>query len=191
MAIEQIAYTTTLQDGCFEIRDYPERITAQITLNGDRKTTTRLGFNFLAAYIHGQNSLSQRVAMTAPVTQLAFGETITKKINAPTTQNRNTEAWTIQFAMPRKYTLETLPTPNSSRVHLVKLPRSRFASIRFSGLAHEQDILLNTELLKKFNIKHHIHSIGPASLAHYASPWTPWFMRRNEVLMPIGNQSAR
>ena len=30
-----------------------------------------------------------------------------------------------------------------------------------------------------------LRAIGPASLAQYDPPWTLWFMRRNEVMLPV------
>jgi hypothetical protein len=33
----------------------------------------------------------------------------------------------------------------------------------------------------------HWQAIGAPSLAQYDPPWTLWFLRRNEVMIPIAN----
>jgi hypothetical protein len=36
-----------------------------------------------------------------------------------------------------------------------------------------------------------LHAIGSPSLAQYDPPWTFWFLRRNELMIPIArNESA-
>jgi effector-binding domain-containing protein len=122
----------------------------------------------LAAYIFGGNGRRQSIAMTAPVAQTPAAG-----------------AWTVRFTMPRAYALNALPKPNDPRVRLTALPAGRFAVIRFSGLASKGDVAARTRQLAAFAQSRHLTTTGPASLAQYDPPWTPWFMRRNEVMLPI------
>jgi hypothetical protein len=87
--------------------------------------------------------------------------------------------------MPRGYTLATLPAPKDERVHLKAAPPSRLAVARFSGLAGESDVRDQTSRLEAFIARHHLRALGPPSLARYDPPWTPWFMRRNEVWISV------
>jgi len=88
--------------------------------------------------------------------------------------------------MPSSYTLETLPTPNDARVRLVPVPPQRFAVVRFSGLAQPGDVERRTASLRTFLERRQLRiTTGPVSLARYDPPWTPWFMRRNEVWIAI------
>jgi hypothetical protein len=41
--------------------------------------------------------------------------------------------------------------------------------------------------LEKLVGTHHLQAIGPVSLAQYNPPWTLWFMRRNEVMIPVAS----
>ena len=148
------------------------------------------GFRLLAGYIFGGNVRKQSIAMTTPVVQAkAGGESIA--MTAPVTQIAAGSGWVIRFMMPAGYTLDTLPTPNDPKVHLVTLPPTRFAVVRFSGLAGEDSITEKTAELTAFIASHQLRAIGTASLARYDPPWTPWFMRRNEVMVPLAVATAR
>jgi len=117
------------------------------------------------------------------------GETIA--MTAPVIQTGNNDAWTVRFIMPRAYTLAMLPVPNDPRVRLLALPPSRYAVIRFSGLAGEDDISRSTTALVAFGAARGLRVTGPALLARYNPPWTPWFMRRNEIMLPVAIDTLR
>jgi hypothetical protein len=184
MAVPEPTYAVTLREGDFEIRDYPPEIVAQVTVSGDQDAAANAGFRLLAGYIFGANTRRQSIAMTAPVVQSRDGgEKI--PMTAPVTQTVRDGAWTVRFIMPPQYTLDTLPTPKDSRVTLAAQPAARVAVVRFSGLAYEHDVQARTDELYAFIAAHHWRAIGPPTLARYNPPWTPWFMRRNEVMVPL------
>ena len=184
MATEEPEFKLVLQDGAFEVRDYPALIVAEVSVAGERSEAVSAGFRLLAAYIFGGNTRRQSIAMTAPVIQAPPpGESI--PMTAPVTQLGTTDAWVVRFVMPKGYSLETLPTPNDPKVQLKALPPGRFAVVRFSGLAHEPDIEQNTSALNGFIAAQHLLAVGPPALARYNPPWTLWFLRRNEVMIPL------
>ena len=184
MATEEPPYTASLRDGDFEVREYPALIAAEVTVTGERSEAISAGFRLLAGYIFGGNTKKQSIAMTAPVTQAA---TESEKIamTAPVTQSGGESGWTVRFIMPQGYTLETLPTPNDTKVKLVLLAPARVAVVKFSGLAKEPDIIEQTELLNAFITQQKLTPTGPATLARYDPPWTLWFLRRNEIMIPV------
>jgi hypothetical protein len=183
MAIEEPAFKTVLKDGNFEVRDYPSLVVAEVTVSGGQKEAASKGFRLLAGYIFGGNKRRQSIAMTAPVAQEPSSEKIA--MTAPVTQIANAGTWIVRFTMPSAYTLETLPAPNDPKVQLRRLPAERVAVLRFSGLAMKADVDAKTDELVAATKAHHLHAIGPVSLAQYNPPWTPWFMRRNEVMIPV------
>jgi len=184
MATEEPQYQATLQQGRFEVRDYPALIAAQVKVTGERGEAISAGFRLLANYIFGGNERSQSIAMTAPVVQMPSNDhTIT--LSSPVTQSEDNNAWLIRFMMPRSYSLDTLPKPNDQRVHLVTLPPSRFAVVRFSGLGKEPSIEQNTAELISYLKDHNLRAVGPPLLARYNPPWTVWFLRRNEIMLPV------
>jgi hypothetical protein len=183
MAVEEPVFKSTLSEGAFEVRDYPSVIVAEVTVEGDQKTAASKGFRLLAGYIFGGNTRRQGIAMTAPVSQAPVHEKIA--MTAPVTQMKTAGSWIVRFTMPATYTLETLPEPNDRKVQLKRLPATRFAVLRFSGVAGERSVQAKSEELRAAIASHHLRAIGPVTLAQYDPPWTPWFMRRNEVMLPV------
>jgi hypothetical protein len=181
MAVEEPAFKTVLQDGAFEIRDYPALVAAEVAVTGEQKEAASKGFRVLAGYIFGGNRRKQSIDMTVP--QELTSETIA--MTAPVTQTQTGGEWVVRFTMPSGYTLATLPQPNDARVHLRETPPARFAVIRFSGLARPDDVAAETAKLSAWVQRRHLHEMGPPSLSQYNPPWTLWFLRRNEVMIPI------
>ena len=184
MATEEPPYTPSLKDGNFEVRDYPALIAAEVSVSGDRAQASSEGFKLLAAYIFGGNTKKQSIAMTAPVVQAA-AESEKIAMTAPVMQTGQPGGWTVRFVMPRSYTLATLPTPNDARVRLVSVPAARVAVVRFSGLAGDDDIAEQTGLLNDFVARNRLDKTGRPALARYNPPWTPPFLRRNEIMVPV------
>ena len=183
LAIEEPKYTVFLHDGDCEIRDYQAAVAAEVTVVGDQHAAARKGFRLLAGYIFGGNTRRQSIPMTAPVAQERANEKIA--MTAPVTQTQANGAWKVRFTMPSVYSLATLPEPNDPKVRLMTLAPARFAVVRFSGTARKENVEANTEKLIAFAKAHHLRMIGSASLAQYNPPWTLWFLRRNEVLIPV------
>ncbi len=184
VATEEPAFVVALHDGKFEVRDYPALIAAEVSIVGSRDEASNEGFRLLADYIFGGNTRRQKIAMTAPVVQKrSTGETI--PMTAPVTQSGGPGSWVVRFIMPSTCTLETLPTPNDARVRLVPISPARYAVVRFSGLAQAADVDHSTATLRAFMDRQGLLAVSPPSLARYDPPWTPWFMRRNEVWILI------
>ncbi len=190
VATEEPPFEVSLREGAFEVRDYPAMIAAEVTVGGERGSAVNAGFRLLAGYIFGGNTRRQSIAMTAPVVQ-AQAEPETIAMTAPVIQSGGPSAWVIRFIMPRAYSLATLPAPNDARVRLTPVPASRMAVVRFSGLGREEDIKERTGELEAFVAANRLRAAGPPSLARYNPPWTPWFMRRNEVMIPLEVETGR
>jgi hypothetical protein len=187
MATEEPVYVATLQEGAFEVRDYPPAIIAEVTVSGAQREAASKGFRLLAGYIFGANNRRESIAMTAPVAQAPVGEHIgkTEPVSQSRSPNSYAEEWVVRFTMPQRYRLEQLPAPNDPQVQLRALPTTRYAALRFSGRASQADFDSRTAELKAWLPAHHLQAMGTASLAQYNPPWTLWFLRRNEVLIPV------
>jgi hypothetical protein len=183
MAIEEPKFDLVLKDGAFEVRDYAASIVAEVTVTGDQQQAARKGFGLLAGYIFGGNAKRSKIAMTAPVTNIAKGEKIA--MTAPVTQIEGKKDWLIRFSMPAKFALADLPEPNNKAVTIRRLPPARFAVLRFSGLAGETKVAeMKTKLLDIIKARN-MSPVGPSSVARYNPPWTPWILRRNEVMVAV------
>jgi hypothetical protein len=122
--------------GRVEVRRYPPRLAAAVTVAGDEEEARSAGFRKLAAYIFGENRARTEIAMTAPVAQerphQPAGEAIA--MTAPVAQAEGGPGqWTIRFFMPAKYSRDTLPAPNDPGVAIVELPEETMAVLRYSG----------------------------------------------------------
>ncbi|MEO8161487.1 MAG: heme-binding protein [Arenimonas sp.] len=185
MATQEPDFTAVLEEGPFSVRQYPALVVAEVTVTGKQDAAANAGFRLLAGYIFGGNSPGRKIAMTAPVIQQPAREGEKIAMTAPVTQTGADGRWTVRFMMPSGYTLQTLPKPNDARVRLLELAPARMAVVRFSGLANAPDVERQTALLREFIARKALRAAGPASLARYNPPWTPWFMRRNEVMIPL------
>ncbi len=169
--VEVARYETVNREGEFELRDYPSLIAAEVVRSGSRDQAVRAGFRPLASYIVASERPGEKIAMTAPVTQ--------------------TEAngsWVIRFIMPSNYSLERLPKPAGSDVTLQVLPPARRAAVRFSGWWSDELFKEKDAALRAWMSAKGLTPQGPPILAYYNDPFTPGFLRRNEVLYDVAGQ---
>jgi hypothetical protein len=182
--VEQAKYTIVESDpnNMIEIRNYTPKIIAQTEVSGDRKEAISKGFRIIADYIFGNNTSSKKVAMTAPVMQQT-SEKIA--MTAPVMQQGNGNLWKVEFVMPSDYTMETLPKPNNASVQLIDVPQKRFVVIQFSGLAGDETLQTQTDILSAYVKSHNLEALSKPVYAFYNPPWTLPFLRRNEIMIEI------
>ena len=182
-AVEKAKYTVLEKEDDFEIRQYEAQIVAETYVEGSLKDAGNDGFRRLYAYISGDNKKKQSISMTAPVGQEAGSEKIA--MTAPVNQEKKESQWRVTFIMPVEYTLETLPEPIDEHVRLLEEPGRLMAAVRYSGTWSEASYQENKSLLEEYIQKRGWTQKGAAVWARYDPPFMPWFLRRNEVLIPI------
>lgn len=202
---EQPRYEVVGRVGEAEIRRYAPQIAAEAVVEGPVETARNEGFRRVAGYIFGDNTAQASVAMTAPVVQgrEPSGKSESIAMTAPVVQARagrsesiamtspvvqqpaGAESWSIQFIMPSKYTMETLPQPNDPRVRLVEIPARTFAVVRFSGLGKADAVAQHEKALDAALAGSAWRASGEAVTWYYDPPWTVPFLRRNEVARPV------
>ena len=183
MATEEAKYTVLEREGDFELRQYQPHIVAESLVEGDFQEVGNEGFRRRYDYISGNNRKQQTIPMTAPVSQEASSEKI--PMTAPVNQEQVGGKWRISFLMPSQYTLETLPGPLDPRVQLTKVPGLLMAALSYSGTwsrgRYEEQGKRLKELIRRQGLK----IVGEPVFARYNPPFMPWFLRRNEVLIPV------
>ena len=182
-AIEEPRYTPVSKAESFEVRDYPAYLVAEVTLEGSAGDTGNAGFRILFRYITGKNRAQQKIEMTAPVSQQAAGIDI--PMTAPVTRQGGDRAYTLQFTMPAGWTLDTLPAPEDPRVRLREMPAARYAVLRFTGLWTERNYEKHLAELRSAVSKAGLEVTGEPIYSRYDPPFMPFFLRRNEIWMPI------
>lgn len=161
-------FTVSVTDGPFELRRYDSHVVAELEVDGSRGSAIRQGFQGLAGYIFGKNASSEKISMTAPVTQTA-----------------SADGWRVQFMMPRSHGIDALPRPNNDRIAIRETEPETQAVIGFSGLWSDQKLRKKTQELKAWVASKGLKTVGDPRYYFYNDPFTlPW-RRRNEVAFLI------
>jgi effector-binding domain-containing protein len=167
---EHQPYDVVEQHPDFELRRYPAHVVAETRVTGSFEGAGNASFRRLAGYIGGRNTQSRKVAMTAPVLQEAEEEA---------------GRYVVSFVMPDSFDLDAAPAPTDGAVRLRAIPAETAAALRFSGRwtqgrfdEHAQRLLAAVEAAG-------LEVDGPLRFARFDPPWTPWFLRHNEVVVPV------
>jgi hypothetical protein len=184
MALEEPAYSVIASTGNYEVRRYEPYLVAEVDVDGNFGSAGNDAFRMLAGYIFGDNVPEQKMAMTAPVESTAGTK---MAMTAPVTSRSagDTNRYTYAFVMERKYTLDTLPKPTNPEVRIVPREGRVMAVRRYSGTWSENRYRDNEDQLLAALNDNSIDVIGDPVFARYNAPFTPWFMRRNEVMVEI------
>jgi hypothetical protein len=141
-----------------EIRQYEAQTWIATDYGSDESA-----FRVLASYIFGGNREGQKVAMTAPV--------ITDE--------------KMVFILPEGITADNAPTPNGQPIELTEVPPRKLATLRFSWSTAKDRVERKTDELLSLLEDNGVATRGKPFLMRYNDPWTPPFMRRNEVAIEV------
>ena len=164
---ESAPYKTISSDGAFEIREYPEIVVATATMkNGNNNQNS--GFMSLFRYISGKNEAEQKIAMTTPVFSKTGGD-----------------LQEMSFVLPEKVAKDGAPKANNSNIAVSKRQAGRFAVYRYSGRWTEARDKKARQTLAKWAEDQSLNLTSVMEKASYDPPFTPPFLRRNEILVRI------
>jgi DNA gyrase inhibitor GyrI len=96
----------------------------------------------------------------------------------------------MSFIMPRATTEKGVPKPTGEDVTVSKIEAARFAVLRFPGGRSADNENKAIEKLKTWLKAEKITGKGDPIFAYYDPPWTPVFMRRNEVMIRIAKSDG-
>jgi hypothetical protein len=185
VGIEKAKYTVISKEGKFEIRQYQPQIIAETIVDSDFDKAGNIAFGRLFNYISGNNRTKESISMTAPVNQRGDSEKIS--MTAPVNQQKSENKWAISFLVPSKYTIKTVPEPVDPNVIIREIPAQKIAAVRYSGTWSRKRYESYKAQLEKFISDKELQIIGEAIFARYDPPFQLWFLRRNEVLIPVNN----
>jgi len=155
------------RDGDFELRDYPSLTIVETSMDGDSGTS----FQRLFRYISGANSDGEKIPMTTPV--FMAGEE----------QRRS-----MSFVMPAS--MKSAPGPKDPALRVTTLPAGRFAVFGFSGSRSAEAESNALTQLESWMKKSGLVSSGKPLFGYFDPPWTPSFLRRNEVMLRVDEQKS-
>jgi len=200
---ESPTYILERKDEKFEIRKYPDYILAQVDVEADFDSAIGIGFSILANYIFGGNKKRKSIPMTSPVSEEKIEGSEKIPMAAPVTQeplngsekiamtvpvieeSAGENIQRISFTMPSKYTLETLPEPDSDRIKFKAVKNQRTAVLGFSGRVKKKLAMEKMEEMTVWLKKNHLKPKSNFIVAQYNNPAVPGFFRRNEILVEI------
>jgi DNA gyrase inhibitor GyrI len=156
-------YKVVRKDGNFELRTYPALVLAETPMRNSND-----GFRRLFRYISGNNAAKQKIAMTTPV--YMTGE--------------NTNA-TMAFVMPKNMSASATPKPGEESVTIRETTGGQYAVWRFSGGRNGENEELALAALQSRLAQENMKSKGGPIFGYFDPPWTPSFVRRNEVMLRL------
>lgn len=186
-ATEEPDYQVLRELPGIELRQYAGHAVAEVVVPGPVGDAGNQAFPILAGYIFGKNKGQRKFEMTAPVTQTAVPEKL--PMTAPVTQTAVNGGFRVQFVLPRDVTAATAPEPLDERVQLRQVPPFRVAVIRYSGLwsaANDSEHLARLQAALQAG---GVAWAGKAVYSRYNAPFTPWFLRRNEIWLSLAERS--
>ena len=196
--LEEPDYNVISQKTGYEIRQYNSYIVAEVEVEWNQNEALNNWFRYLAGYIFWGNTNKDSIKMTAPVSETQTYEKISMTVpvmetestsismTAPVMDTPNTQ-WSriVQFTMPRKYTLETLPIPDNDKVTLREIPAKKVAVLRYSGYASEKRVTAKKEKLLELLERDNMKLLSNITSAQYNPPLSFPLTRRNEVMIEV------
>ncbi|MGC5020406.1 SOUL family heme-binding protein [Micromonospora sp. DT47] len=183
---EQQRYRVVSRHPGFELRRYPAHLVAELRVAGDLVGAGNEAFRPLASYLSGANRSRRTAGMPGPVVQEPAGP---EKIamTAPVVQEEGDwpGCWLVRFVLPAELTAATVPEPADSRITIREVPEQLAAAVRFSGRWTEKAFGERATALGRAVTAAGLQPTGAIRYARFDPPWTPWFLRRNEVVLPV------
>ena len=161
---EEAPHKVLVKNGNIELRSYSELQLVETSMN----TQDDGGFMRLFNYIDRGNSKSQKIAMTTPVY----------------IQKRNSEK-TMAFVLPSSINKGEVPAPTSINVKTGTRPSGAYAVYRYSGKRIDGGSKDAKRSLNEWIVKKGYRSLSEPINAYYDTPWTPPFLRRNELMIQV------
>ena len=171
LAIEEPEFEIIRATENYEIRQYAPYIVAEVDVAGDSGEAGNQAFRILANYIFGNNYDGAKMEMTAPVVSEAPRD--------------GRDSYTYAFVMEARYSMDTLPLPVDPRIRIVQKPAQVVAARAYSGRWTEENYRQHEMSLISALTVDGLGTVSEPMLARYDSPFKPWFMRRNEVLIEL------
>ncbi|MEM7120289.1 MAG: heme-binding protein [Pseudomonadota bacterium] len=168
-----------------EVRRYPNLLVAEATAEADDEVSGRnAAFRLLFDYISGANRSKEAVAMTVPVETDSSSSQISMTVPVETAVD-DVGTYSMRFYFPSGYDMENAPEPTNANVIVNEVPERTVAVLRFSGSTGTDNVARHTESLMRTLEENGLQITGDPTYMFYDPPWTLWFLRRNEVVVPV------
>ncbi len=106
-------------------------------------------------------------------------------MTAPVRSRRSADGYVVTFAMPQARSLDSLPSPQDPRVHLLQAPERRVAVLRYHGTYRRRRTEERQAALLARVRAAGLEPAGDPEFAGYDAPSTIPLLRRVEAWLPI------
>lgn len=161
---ESAPYVVVRSNGKFELRDYPALTVVETPMASPSGSDG--SFMRLFRFITGANEGKQKIAMTTPVFMSGSATNLT-----------------MVFVLPAQFKTASVPKPTDGALTVRELPPGRFAVLRFSGGRNAKNETETLAKLKAWMEAEKLGVLSPPVYGYFDPPWTPAFLRRNEVMV--------
>lgn len=187
LALEKPEYEVLFEDDAIEYRLYSPYLVAETVVTIDRSynSASNEGFRRLLDYISGNNTVDSKIDMTAPVQMTMTESSAEIAMTTPVQSQEGDGQLQISFMLPSNYSIEDAPIPADTRVSLRVIPSRLMAVIRYSGRWTESNRNRYESRLRERVSEAGIEILSAAESAAYNPPFTPPFMRRNEIMFEV------
>ena len=175
MALEEPQYQIVKSTKNYEVRKYNNRLAVEVEYSIENS-----GFRYLFNYISGENTTSEKISMTVPVTQ-----SVKIDMTTPVTQFNRDGKMLMQFYLPSKFTMKTAPKPTNKRVKLVNIDGGYYAILKYSGRSSNKNYLKKIKKLQEFLVYDNLETLDVGTKATFNGPFTLPILRRNEAMIKI------
>jgi hypothetical protein len=189
-AYEEPAYEVARKTDQFEIRRYAPYVVVETEMRGEYGQARNDAFRKLFAYIGGANRVQAKLEMTVPVVMEPAAEKIEMTVPVLTGTEPDGNRQVMQFVLPARFDEQTAPQPTDSQLRVRRVDAQWLAVRVYSGRASDSNYRENAFELMRALAAAELTPAGPARFAVYNGPFTPWFLRRNEVMVPIARAVA-
>ena len=184
--VSEVKYTTIKKEDSYSVRNYSPVMLAEVTVSdNDYNQSSSKAFRILFNYISGENSLDEKISMTAPILKQ---KEISVKIpmTAPVLVDQEKDGnWSMSFVLPDSYNLTNTPVPKNENIKVYMRKSEKVAVIRFNGRMTEKNRVKYTQMLNSWIKNHNYTQISGPIYAVYNPPWTLPIFRKNEVQIVI------
>jgi hypothetical protein len=123
------------------------------------------------------------ISMSSPVTQTKTSIKIS--VSAPVTWEKSGGRFLITFLMRSEFSMEILPGPLDPNIAPREIPARLMAASQYTG-TWRRSLDEGKKTLFDEWIKERGYIPGGSHIrARYNPPYTSWFMRQNEIRMPV------
>ena len=169
-AIESLSFDVLENYDDVEIRQYAPHLLATVRVDGTFDDAGSQAFRPLFNYISGDNRSDAKIAMTAPVLQQP---------------DKRQGSWLISFVMPSSFEKDSLPVPTSEIVQVSEQPSIRMAALEYRGGWSKSRFVEHELKLRSALSNTTLTTCGDARWARHDPPFMPWFLRKNEIMIPL------